>query len=402
MKLVETILNGMSKVCKPQKKFMIVLMSTIMSAHGKINYRNMSRYGSLCEKTFSRQFKKDFNFAEFNQLLLKHENTDRDESVAAFDPAYIPKSGDATFGHGKFWSGCSGKVERGLEISALVTVNLKHRTAYVISAKQTPIYPKDGEDNRIDGYVDHIVRDCKFLPFNIKYLTVDAYFAKMRFIDGIKDNTSLEIVGKLRIDANLRHLFDAINKKGVRGRPKKYGKKFDIDDLDSLEYVGVQDKTNHLYTAVLNSPTFKRDIKLVLVRQALSGGKYRVALLYSTDIKLSAAKIYEYYCARFQIEFVIRDAKQFTGLTDCQARSEEALNFHFNACFMALNLIKIQDRGKYIELETMPPFSMATHKTVYHNETLIESFFAMFGLDKDAFKSHPLYKDFLEYGVAYH
>ena len=112
-------------------------------------------------------------------------------------------------------------------------------------------------------------------------------------------------------------------------------------------------------------------------------------------------KIYEYYGARFQIEFVIRDAKQFTGLGDCQARTQEALNFHFNASFMALNLIKIQDRKRYEDLEKMPPFSMATHKTTSHNETLMESFFSMFGLDKDLFKSNPLYKDFLDYGVAH-
>jgi hypothetical protein len=43
-----------------------------------------------------------------------------------------------------------------------------------------------------------------------------------------------------------------------------------------------------------------------------------------------------YYQARFQIEFLFRDAKQFTGLMACQARSEEALLKSFNASFAAL------------------------------------------------------------------
>ncbi len=51
--------------------------------------------------------------------------------------------------------------------------------------------------------------------------------------------------------------------------------------------------------------------------------------------------ILEYYRTRFQIEFIYRDAKQFTGLNDCQARSEIKLHFHFNASLTAINLAKI-------------------------------------------------------------
>ena len=47
------------------------------------------------------------------------------------------------------------------------------------------------------------------------------------------------------------------------------------------------------------------------------------------------------YRLRFQIEFIFRDAKQFTGLSDCQARDAKKLDFHFNASFTALNLAKL-------------------------------------------------------------
>jgi IS4 transposase len=49
-------------------------------------------------------------------------------------------------------------------------------------------------------------------------------------------------------------------------------------------------------------------------------------VLFSTDTELDALTLYRYYKARFQIEFLFRDAKQFTGLNDCQARSEPALH----------------------------------------------------------------------------
>ena len=63
-----------------------------------------------------------------------------------------------------------------------------------------------------------------------------------------------------------------------------------------------------------------------------------------TDLQLVAKDIYRFYKARFQIEFLFHDAKQFTDLNDCQARSRQVLNFHFNADMTAPNLIKLQDR----------------------------------------------------------
>jgi hypothetical protein len=51
-------------------------------------------------------------------------------------------------------------------------------------------------------------------------------------------------------------------------------------------------------------------------------------------------EIYRFYKVRFQIEFLFRDAEQFTGLLDCHARCEQSLYFHFNASMTALNLIE--------------------------------------------------------------
>ena len=66
-------------------------------------------------------------------------------------------------------------------------------------------------------------------------------------------------------------------------------------------------------------------------------------LLFSTDLTLDALAIAKYYKARFQIEFVIRDAKQYTGLVDNQARNSKAINSHLNISLMALNTLKIED-----------------------------------------------------------
>lgn len=43
---------------------------------------------------------------------------------------------------------------------------------------------------------------------------------------------------------------------------------------------------------------------------------------------------------RFQLEFVFRDAKQFTGLTHCQVRNKEAMAFAFNASLSSVNVAR--------------------------------------------------------------
>lgn len=68
MNITDTIWEKMSNVFKPQRKFISVLLTTIMLIRGNVNFRNLSRYSTLCEKTFSRQFREPFDFAEFNMI----------------------------------------------------------------------------------------------------------------------------------------------------------------------------------------------------------------------------------------------------------------------------------------------------------------------------------------------
>lgn len=64
-------------------------------------------------------------------------------------------------------------------------------------------------------------------------------------------------------------------------------------------------------------------------------------MYFSTDENMSGRDVMQYYCTRFQIEFCFRDAKQFLGLTDCQAHDTRKLYFAFNSSFTAVNVAKI-------------------------------------------------------------
>ncbi len=104
------------------------------------------------------------------------------------------------------------------------------------------------------------------------------------------------------------------------------------------------------------------------------------------------------YRARFQIEFIFRDAKQFTGLTDCQARKKESLNFHFNASLSTLNLLKKQDR-ELDENSSSKVCSIASWKTRYFNEHMLERFISHFDLNPILIKNTPQYEELINYGA---
>ena len=101
--------------------------------------------------------------------------------------------------------------------------------------------------------------------------------------------------------------------------------------------------------------------------------KPRYIVLASTDLALDGHKLVELYGARFQIEFLFRDSKQFTGLTDCQARAEAALSFHFNAALATLNLVHAEEMNAQLGEEPQV-FSMASGKQRKFNERLLELF----------------------------
>ena len=65
MQLAETILNQMKGIRKSQVKFMVVLFKTVLSLMGRVNFSQLSRYSSLNEKTYSRNFRRSFDFVHF-------------------------------------------------------------------------------------------------------------------------------------------------------------------------------------------------------------------------------------------------------------------------------------------------------------------------------------------------
>jgi len=398
MELTVKILNRLN-ISKPQKKFFIVLFTTILAARGKINFRNLSRYSDFCEHTYSRHFAKPFDFVGFNRQLIDETFAQEDERILAFDPSFIPKSGRHTFGQDRFWNGRVSRSEKGLEISSLCVVNVTLNQALTLSVQQTHSQ-NEGKSNpatndtRVDQYLSHLQLVHASLAENEKYLAVDGYFAKEKFITGVIA-LNLDVIGKLRSDANMRFLYNGSQRKGP-GRKKTYDGKVDWNDLSRFAYAGLDGNVT-LYTGVLNHIRFDRNLRVVVLVKHNFGDVTQYAILFSTDTELDPLKIYQFYKARFQVEFLFRDAKQFTGLCDCQVRDQRKLHFHFNASLTTLNLAKAELINAQ---DTNQPFvcSIASVKALYFNKHFLQRIFHILDFDPTLIKSKEAYRTLLHYG----
>ena len=88
-------------------------------------------------------------------------------------------------------------------------------------------------------------------------------------------------------------------------------------------------------------------------------------VFFSTDTSMSARDIMDIYRTRFQIEYLYRDAKQFTGLTHCQSRKKESLDFAFNMSLSSINVARAFARSCGVHL------SVSNVKTLIHNADMI-------------------------------
>lgn len=111
-----------------------------------------------------------------------------------------------------------------------------------------------------------------------------------------------------------------------------------LADLACWERVATPEEPIVLSHAVVNHVQWQRNLHVVVV---VDPRTQRSAVLLSPDVALPALTIYRYDKARFHIAFLFRDAKQFTGLTDCPARSQAKLHGHCNASLTAVSLAKL-------------------------------------------------------------
>jgi hypothetical protein len=402
MTLVHDILKQMPALGQPQRKFLTTLFITILVLRGRVNFRNLSRYCDYSERTIARQFRAPFDWPNFHQRVLLTALDPRSELISAHDASFLPKSGKQTFGLGHFFNGCASRAERGLEISTLAVVDVTRRCAFTLASAQTPpgekVIGAELEETRVDFYKQQLREHRHRLPPGIQYHCVDGYYTKKKYIDEVV-SLKLHAITKLRSDADCWFLYTGPHPKR-RGARRKYDGKVNFQALHRFEDLGTRPEEPHvhLYTAVVWHKTLQRRLRIVVLLNRKDPAKPRFIVLGSTDPELNGHKLVDLYVARFQIEFLFRDSKQFTGLLDCQARAAAALDFHFNASLATLNLVRAADLGRQ-QGQAPHVFSMASWKQCQFNERLLDLFMEKFALDPTVVKNHACYDELRTYGA---
>jgi len=392
--LIIRTLNKISVFNKCRKDFFCEVVILLLSIKGRVNFLQLGRYGNFKEQRYRQQFEKPFPWLDFNkELALSHGGS---RFVIAFDPSYINKSGKKTPGVDWYWSGCAGQAKWGLEIGGLAAIDLDNHTAFHLEAVQTLIEDKQAT-SLTDWYVNVIKERKETLRSISKYLVADAWFSKKPFVDQIMA-LEMHLISRLRDDADLKYLYQG-PPTGKRGRPSKYAGKVITDNIDTNYFELIeQNQEATVYSAVVYSKALKRNIRLVHVTYTSDKGQLTRKLYFSTDTQMDALEILDCYQSRFQIEFLYRDAKQYTGLNDSQARSKNKLNFQFNAALTTINIAKVEHWLSQPS-EERKPFSMADIKTMNHNRLLLQRFIDVFGVNAYSAKNRNHVNELIYYGT---
>jgi hypothetical protein len=388
LSFIEAKLQQVDNIRKPQLKFLSTLFEVMWTVPHRINFLNMGRFSSLSEQTFRLQFKKGFDFLDLFVSMLS--GNVKKERLLVFDPSFINKSGKHTYGLARYWNGKVQRAEKGLEIGCLGVIDVADQTAYHLLAKQTS---PDKTKSRMDQYVS-VIKDAAATLLSIsRYVVADGYFMKSTFIEPVQ-KAGFAVITKMRSDGNLKEVYKGVKSKG-RGRPKMHGAKIDLKKIDKRKWnkcYQTEEMTG--YERIVYCVMLKQVVKVIYLEKANSCS-YEVLL--STDKELSGGKIVQYYRLRFQIEFLIRDAKQHGGLEDCQARDEKKLHYHFNMALGSVSTAKLTLWATKENKEEVP-FSMHNIKLYFYNKYLTETIFANLDLDLSCRKINKLYHQCLDIG----
>jgi DDE superfamily endonuclease len=402
--IVTATLNQLPGLAKPRRKFVAALIGTMLALRGRVNYRNLARYGAYCEHSYARQFAQPFPWLAYHAQVLQQAVPASHQRIAAQDASFIPKSGKRTPGLDRFYNGCAGRAERGLEISALAVIDLTQKGAYVAAVAQTPATPTlkkaDAAATRLDHAVQQVQAARPYWPADLVYLAADGADAKKKYVDAVVA-LGLQVVTKLRHDANMRFRYTG-ERTGQRGRPKTYDGKVNWRDLCRFEARArsaldlapdVEAYTQELYHCSL-----KRWLRVVVLVWYTSDGKRHHAIFATTDLACAPAAVLRLYQGRFQLEFLFRDGKQFAGLSESQARDEAALDFHFNAALATVSATRAALAQEQPNEEPFV-FSLATQKQLAFNERFLAAISAKYGYDLNDWKNHPSYEELRTYGA---
>ncbi|MFC6663608.1 transposase [Deinococcus multiflagellatus] len=315
--------------------------------------------------------------------------------ILALDATFVPKSGRKTAGLGAFWNGASHRSETGLELSCLALLSWSGHHAFPVQVQQTQ--PRREKHDRLEQYQAQLVAFLEqrrtWLQQHLRVVVADGQYAKTMFMDAVS-REGYAFVTKLQCNANLLSPFSGPHPKRRGGRQKWAGK-VDFKSFDGWASVPGE-KRERVWTQVAWAPHYKRFLRVVVIQNLNRRGEVQGhVVLCSTDTAMPAQQIRSLYSARFRLEFVFRDVKQFAGLNTCQLRSSLSLENHWNAALFAVSLgraeVLLDDAGRCKRPASWLPCSYEDVKRRAYNQLFAHRILRHLGLAArfDELQNHP-------------
>ena len=391
---------GQAGLRRTQQAYLRLLLTLWLVLPGRHNFTNLARYGPTSDRTHRTWARKPVPWVQLNSTLVlqaQDQQTLRRGGILGVDAVFIPKYGSHTPDLASYWSGCQGRAVRGLEGTCVTWVDPTTHQPVPLSITQTPAALPAGQ-SRVDFYATVTLNTITQLPDELKKqvqaVVGDAYYTKLKFIARVVDEGHMPFVGKMRKDANLKHLFTG-PRTGKPGRPRLYDGKVSLQDYSRWDAIPWADECM-VYTVVAYSVSLKRQVRVVAVIWPGSRSS-RTEVLFSTSITMTAATIIALYRARFSMEFPFRDAKQFAGLSECQSRQVEALQFHWNMALVAVSAARLSQ----LRDQRASPlvFSMEDEKRRAYNEFFAARILSILTAEQTDQKREDQLADLLLLGV---
>ena len=355
----------------------------LLAMTGRVSMLNLSRWTSAggSYRTVQRFFNTVMPWGRlfwvfFRTYLLDSEST----YILAGDETVVSKSGQSTYGLGRFFSSVYGKTIPSLAFLSLSLVSVKERRSYPMvieqivrrdtrglrsppetsqprDTPQTPVpkrkrgRPKGSRNrNKTEVELSDTLKQIQTLIkallkridalIPVRYLVLDGYFGHNNALQMTKQ-CGLALISKLRVNTAL-YFSSRETPYAGRGRPRLYGQRFNPQQIDAKYRVSTQTHENittEVYQAQLRHKKFPDPLNVVCIlkTQLMTQRKSHV-LLFSSDLALDAETLIDSYALRFQIEFNFRDAKQFWGLEDFMNVNKTPVNNAANLSMFMVNV----------------------------------------------------------------
>jgi Transposase DDE domain len=383
-------ISAISVTGKVRRRIILHLLPLFLTMTRRHNFKQMSKTGIHNETTYHNWFKKDLDLVTFNRNLIDTHGSGT--HFVIFDPSFISKSGKKTPSRGNFWSGGAGMTKSGLEMSCFAVGDMIKHTAYHLSSTLTPspkALKKEGK-SLIDYYVSQVQANKEHIKHFGNLLVTDTYFGVSTYVKPVTA-MGIDIVSCLKVNCSLFYVPKPHTGKRKPGRPAQKDGKIDWKNLDNERLPIVeQDEEKIVRSALVYVKCLRMTVLLVAVDYLKEDGTLQTRKLYfSNRTDKDFTFILKHYQCRYQIEYLFRDAKQFTGLMHCQSTNETKLVNHLNVSLTAVSV------AKATHWKEDEPFSMNEIKNYYHNLKMVELFSEALDLDANTIKNNPKIKSLL-------